>query len=186
MTIMVPKTQAEAPSAGRDNVFPEGNWIGTIDTTRSRSFPEWVTEKSGYASKDGEILSIQLGNNVSADGADASPGAQKVFVDFVVRDGNASIEDGANIPDASWQLKKSAAMLTNLALALGATEDVELEGETYVAVVDGFLDQLRDQELDGASVGFNVKHRKWEKKGDGGKVVKSGTEVIVTEFFQAV
>lgn len=189
--IMVPKARAETPvGSGKDTPFPEGGWIGTLEDVRVRTFPEWIdpTQNRGYASKDGEIVSIQLGENTGIEVGQAEVGARKFFVDFVTRDGDVAIEAGPDIPEASWQMSKDAAMLANLAAALGATEEVEFNGETYVQIAEGFLDQLRDGTLSGTRVGFTTFHRNWTSKTgknpDG--TPKKGTEVKVREFFQAV
>lgn len=180
--IMVPKTRAETPTGGGDRVFPEGSFIGTIDEIYEQGLPPWAGDatNNGYASADGEVVSIQLGSNRSLDeGVDV--GNQKMFVKFVVRDGSVTIDAGPNIPDASWQMQRDAALLTNLALALGATEEVEgTDGETYISTTDDFLDTLRSGGFVGQNVGFTTYHRNWTK-GD-----KSGTEVRLSEFFEAV
>lgn len=183
--IMVPKSSADAPNAGRDFTFPEGSFIGTIDEIRVREFPDFIdpTGNRGYSSTDGEILSIQIGeiSSMETDGPDV--GNAKHFVDFIVRDGNVEITEGPGIPEKSWQMQKSAAMLTNLAIALGATEEVEGEdGTVYVATTDDFLDTLRDGGFKGSKVGFVTRHRNWTSK----KTGKTGTEVQTQEFFQAV
>lgn len=186
--IMVPKARAEAPNqGGGESVFPEGSFVGVIEKVVVRPFPEFIAKaladgasNRGYSSGDGEILSIWLSDNTPVGDA-SSPGARKMFVDFVIRDGKAEISDGNAIPEASWQMQRDAALLTNLALALGATEEVTYEGETYLVTTDGFLQQLIEGDLNGSKVGFVTSHRKWTSKATG----KSGTEVRTTEFFGA-
>src|SRR5690606_7321809 len=177
--IMVPKARAEAPTAGGDNIFPEGLWSGALEEVRPRPFPDFIARdiadgktNRGYTSGDGEIFGLQFGSNESLEGG-PDVGSQKVFVDFVVRDGKVEITDAAAIPDTSWQMQRSAALLVNLALALGATNEVEYNGQTYLETTPDFLDQLRNGDFKGARVGFRVVHRKWESKATG----KSGTEV---------
>lgn len=183
--IMVPKARAEAPAAGGDTPFPAGAWEGTIEEVRVRGFPDFIAKaiaegatNRGYATGEGEIIGLQIGHNTPLEDQ-GDVGARKMFVDFVTRDGKAQIEDGNAIPDTSWQMQKDAALLANLALALGATEEVEFEGETYVETTPDFVQQLRDQDLNGTRIGFRVSHRKWKSK-DGSK---SGTEARVVEFF---
>ena len=185
--IMVPKARAEAPVGGGEFTFPEGSFIAEIEQVRTKPFPEWLAGRAGYASSEGEITSIQLGAITPTEG-DGNVGNRKFFIDFTTRDGEVSVEAGPDIPEVSWQMQKSAALLTNLAQALGATDEVEMEGETYVVTTDGFLEQLKSGELSGSRVGFTTFHRKWTSKtaknADG--TSKSGTEVRVQEFFQAV
>lgn len=178
--IMVPKSRAETPVGGTSRIFPAGQWIGKIDEVYVQTFPTWATPNQGYASAEGEIVSVQLGEARALGEGQEDPGNGKFFVKFVTRDGALEIEAGPDIPDASWQMQRSAAQLANLALALGQTEDVEMEGETYTVTSEGFLDALRSGELNGTEIGFTTFHRSW-KKGD-----KSGTNVELKEFFTAV
>ena len=181
--IMVPKTRAEAPVGSGSFVFPEGTWAFTLDETYVQTLPPWAgTPGRGYASAEGEVLSIQLGSARPLGDGQGDPGNGKLFVKFVTRDGETSIDAGPDISDASWQMQKDAALLTNLALALGQTEEIEMNGETYIVTSDGFLDALRDGTLRGSEVGASVFHKSWKSK-DG---TKSGTEVLVKEFFVAV
>lgn len=186
MTIMVPKTSVDAAREPRQANFPEGSWVLTLEEVRERSFPDFVAKNvaagknSGYTSGDGEILGLQFGSARSVDDPSVTTN-QKHFIDLVVRDGNATIEDGPNIPDSSWQMQNSAAMLAMLAQAVGATEEVTDEnGDTFYALTDDFLDQLRDGAFIGQDFGVTTWHRKWTS-GD-----KSGTEVKTREIFQAV
>lgn len=181
--IMVPKARAETPVGGGQFVFPEGSWVFTLDETYAQTLPPWAgTPGRGYSSADGEVLSIQLGSARAFGENQGDPGNGKLFVKFVTRDGDVEITAGPDIPDTSWQMQKDAALLTNLAIALGQTEEVEMDGETYIVTSDGFLDALRDGTLKGSEVGANVFHKAWKSK-DGSK---SGTEVLVKEFFTAV
>jgi hypothetical protein len=181
--IMVPKAKMEAPTTG-DTPFAEGDFIGVIEEVRIRTFPDWIdpSQNRGYASTDGEIVSIQLGSNTNTTPGGANVGGRKMFVDFVTRDGDVEVSAGPDIPEASWQMQRGATMLARLAAALGATEEVELDEETYVTTSDDFLDTLRAGGFNGQKVGFTVAHRKWTSKDK----TKTGTEASVREFFQAV
>lgn len=183
--IMVPKSKADAPNEGRDFTFPEGSFIGEIEEVRIRAFPDWIdpTGNRGYSSTDGELTSIQIGSIQGMDENAPDLGNSKHFVEFVTRDGQVEISAGPGIPEASWQMANSAAMLANLAAALGATDEVEGEdGETYVVTTDDFLDNLKAGAVKGSKVGFVTRHRKWKSK----KTGKEGVEVQTQEFFQAV
>ena len=181
--IMVPKSRAAAPVGSGQFTFPEGLWNFTLDETYVQELPPWAgTPGRGYSSDEGEVISIQFGSARALGENQGDPGNGKLFVKFVTRDGEIGIEAGPDIPDTSWQMQRDAALLTNLAIALGQTEDVTLDGEEYTVTSDGFLDALRDGSLKGTEVGANVFHKPWKSK-DGSK---SGTEVLVKEFFPAV
>lgn len=184
-SIMVPKTRAETPIGGGDRKFPEGDWKGKIEEVRIRSFPDWIDPSAGrgYASATGEIVSIQLGSNVALEAGQEDAGNQKHFVDFVTRDGQVSVEAGPDIPEASWQMQRSAALLANLAIALGETNEVEFEGEVMVETAEGFLDTLREGGYNDRDIGFSTYHRNWTSKTDPSK---TGTEVVTSAFFVAV
>lgn len=183
--IMVPVSTIEEFSKPRETSFPEGRWILKLEETRERAFPDFIAENVasgknvGYTSGDGETLDLQFGGARSESGDEETN--QKLFVSLVTRDGAVSIEAGPDIPERAWQMQNSAALLTTLAIASGATETVELDGKAFYEITDGFLDSLRRGEYnDVLEVGAEVYHRKW-KKGE-----KSGTEVKVRSFFQAV
>lgn len=183
--IMVPKSRAEAPvGSGRDFVFPEGSWIFNLDDVYIQDLPPWAgTPGRGYASDEGEIISLQFGEATAAADGQGDPGNGKLFVKFVTRDGEIGIEDGPIADDSpSWQMRKDAALLTNLALALGQTEDIESGGEIYSMTREGFLDALRGGEFKDTKIGVNVYHKSWTSKDKS----KTGTEVLVSEFFTVV
>lgn len=187
MTIMVPKSSVEDFSKPRSSEFPEGTWYVDLDLVRERPFPDFVAanvaagKNTGYASEDGEILSLQFGSGRNPETGETTN--QKLFVDLVVRDGATTIAE--SIPEASWQMQRSATLLALLATAAGATEDVEYEGKTYVTITDGFLEALRNGEYDGRSFGVVTWHRRYARKTDA-PGEKSGVEVGVREIFQAV
>ena len=196
--IMVPKKRAETPVGGGDFTWPKGPWKGIIDTSTTRSFPEFIGrdveaaargngKPRGYASGDGDILSLQVGSNTGLAGQD-DVGARKFFMDFVIRDGDVSVEAGPEIPEASWQMQKSAALLANLALALNATEEVEYEGQTMISTAESFLEDLKSGAYNGTTIGYETSQRSWasKEKGSDGKPLKSGVNVEVTGFFTAV
>jgi len=184
MTIMVPKSSIEDFSTPRSATFPEGTFVVVLEETRERSFPDFVGENvaagknTGYASGDGETLGLQFGGARDVT-KPANTSNLKLFVDIVTRDGTTTIED-ETIPEKSWQLDRSRTLLAMLAAAFGATEEVEFEGKTYEAIAEGFLEALRRGDYRNAEVVVTTYHRNW-KKGE-----KSGTEVRVREFLQAV
>jgi len=188
--IIIPSSQATAPvGEGGDTLFPKGEWQGTIDEIRVRDLPPWAdTPGRGYASEDGEVLSIQIGSNSPLNGQD-DIGAKKHFVDLVIRDGEETPEtvDVMERKCESWMLQRGTRMLVNLGMALGETEELEDEnGKAMTVVAEDFLENLKTGAFDGTDVSYEISHRPWSSKDDNGAVVKSGTEVITKEFFQAV
>mgnify|MGYP001569390122 CR=1 FL=1 len=190
--IMVPKKRAETPIGGGDFTWPKGAWKGVIDTTNVRAFPDFIgrdieaaqangKKGRGYASGDGEILSLQVGSNVGL-GEQEDVGARKFFIDFVIRDGDVSVEAGPAIPEASWQMQRSAALAANLAISQNAVEEVEFEGETMVATSESFLEDLKSGAYNGTTIGYDVATRPWTSKDK----TKTGVNVEVTGFFTAV
>lgn len=183
--IMIAKERLENRGSGTGAVFPEGSFIGTIEKTVVRDFPEFIGKNvaegrnSGYTSGAGSILSVWLSDNVPLEGA-ASPGKQRMFVDFVIQDGDATISDGEAIPGTSWQMKRDEELASLLAVALGAVEEVEMNGKPYLVTADNFIDALTNGDFNGAKVGFRTYHREWTSKAG-----KSGVEVRVPEFFAA-
>lgn len=185
--IVVPQALAEN-LGGERKAQAAGAWQGTIDEVRVRGFPDFVdpiaNPRAGYASADGEILSIELGSQEPLEGQD-DVGGTKYFVDFVVRDGDLEIEDvdtsQRDVPH--WQLQSSARRMANLAIALGHVEEVEDEdGNNMVVVAEGFRDSLMNGAVKGSQVGYKLFHRNWTSKKSG----KSGTEVRVESFQPAV
>ena len=191
--IMVPKRRAETPIGNGKITQAEGQWKGTLDEVRVKPFPDFIGKdiangaERGYVSGDGEILSLEIGGQTPLEGQEEC-GRSKLFIDFVIRDGDVEISAGPDIPEASWQMQKSAAMLANLALSMDETEDVEVEGEMYVQTKEGFLDALKAGEYKNRVLGYTISHRKWTSKTidpSTGKA-KTGVEVQVREFFTAV
>jgi hypothetical protein len=196
--IMVPKRRAETPVGNGKFTQAEGSWKGTLDAVRVKPFPEFIGKdidagrQRGYVSGDGEILSLEIGGQEPLDGQEDA-GNRKFFVDLVIRDGDVEISAGPDIPEKSWQMQKSAAMLANLAISLGEVEDVEVEGadgksEVYVQTKEGFFEALQEGVYNDRLLGYRLRHRNWtsKEKAADGSPMKSGTEVILEEFFTAV
>ena len=186
--IMVPKARAETPVGGGNNdaPFPEGDWIGSIEKVEVTSLPFTPKAGQGYATpEDVEQTTIWLADNKSTNGG-PDVGKRKFFARFITRDGEVSVEDAPNISETSWQLQRSAALLANAAAALGATEEVEMDGETYVKTTDGFLGQLQAGDLDGTRVGFGIYHGKEYTVKRGTPDEAKRRDANIREFFQAV
>jgi hypothetical protein len=185
--IVVPQAMAE-DLGGERKTQAAGAWQGTIDEVRIREFPDWVdpvaSPKGGYANSTGEILSIELGSQEPLEGQE-DVGGSKLFVDFVVRDGDLEIEDvDVTVRDVPhWQLQSSARRMANLAIALGATEELEDEdGKVNTVVAEDFRYSLMNGAIKGTKVGYVLSHRNWTSKKSG----KSGTEVRTQTFQPAV
>lgn len=163
----IPLEQAQAPNAGgsNDTPIPTGSWKGVIESTNVRPFPDFVAQNirdgrnTGYENADGQILSIQIGQTTPLEGQE-SYGNRKVFVDFVLRDGERTLDtvDTTERGVAHWQLQKSARMVGNLALALDQVTRAEVNGAQVVMVNDGFIAALMDESFNGQEVGFNITH----------------------------
>jgi len=188
--IMVPTDQAEAPVGdGVDTPFPKGQWQGEICGIHMGDLPPWVgTEGAGYVAEnpeDGVVLSIELGNNKSLDGQDSFGYDRKHFVPFVIKDGDETLEtiDVSDRKSKSWQLQRSARLITNLAMALGETEELETEeGVMMTVVAEDFLDNLKSGVFNGGTeIAFTTTHKNYKSREGEAKV-----EVITKEFFQAV
>jgi len=168
----------ELETTGRtDTPFPEGAWIGTIDTVRSREIP---TDKDGnpfkgYTSSDGELLSLQLGSNSSQAGQD-DVGNRKFFTDLCIQDGDMDLT--TTTTEEAWQLLNGRRNMTRLAIALGAAEMIGENGKTSWAYPSEFVDSLRAGDYDGMRVGFTVRHTTSKTNG---KVYEN-----LSGFFQAV
>lgn len=186
--IMIPQQQAERPrGSGASKTQPKGAWEGSIDEVRERSFPDWVDPvgrpKSGYASTDGEILSLQFGDQVPLESQE-DYGKGKLFVDLVIRDGDTTLET-VNVSDRnskSWKLQEGARMLVNLAIALGQTETVDTDDGPMTAIREGFLDALRSGEYTGQRVGYIIYHGKPYEGKDG----EQRADVKVQTFTPAI
>lgn len=162
--IIVPAESAENPAGtGGNRLFPSGPWQGRIDTVRSKGIPTDKNGKpfAGYASENGEVLSIQLGSNQASDGQD-DIGAQKFFADFCVSDGDLDLTsvDLSEYSSPNWQLQIGARRIVNLAIALGAATLTGANGDAAWTVEESFVDDLRSGAYEGREVGFNVMHRK--------------------------
>ena len=170
--IIVPKATAENPVGGGNRAFPEGTWNGTIEEVRSRGLPPWAGDnpKAGFASSEGEVLGVQIGQTQPLEGQDDA-GNSKCFVDFVVNDGGLSVNeiDPMEKDNPSWQMQRSAKLLASLALAVGAVEEVD----GNVVVAENFVDELRSGAFTGQRVMFVVFHDKMEKA-----VVKAFGEAV--------
>lgn len=166
--IMVPQDQVEN-SGGNDLVFPSGPWEGTIDIVRSKGIPMYEGKPfAGYASSEGEVLSLQIGNNQALDGQ-VDIGGTKFFVDLPTEVGDDTLAniDTTTRSHPNWQLQKSAVSVTQLAIALGAAELVGENGNSSWAVNEEFVDNLRAGSYDGMQIGFSVRHSPGKGKNEG-------------------
>jgi hypothetical protein len=183
---VVPVKQAQDLAPRNDEPIPAGAWQGTVEESRVRGLDFLADRtadqlaKQGFTSADVEVVSLQIGSLQPMEGQD-DVGNRKFFTpDIVLRDGEYSIEEEA--PEEAWQLQRSQRAITNLALALGFVEEVEVDGEAGYVVVEDFFDMLRDGKLRGQQIGFVVYHRAWKSK-DGSK---SGVNEEVNTYMPAV
>lgn len=162
--IMIPVDQVESTTGSDEFLFAAGPWTGKIEITRSRNIPtsREGTPFAGYSSKDGEVLSIQLGDNSHVEGEQQDAvGNRKMFHDFAVEVGATSLWeiDPSERNSPNWQLQRSVRHVTQLAIALGQAEQVEDDNGTFWSVDETFIDNLRSGEFDGRTIGYTVAHR---------------------------
>jgi len=192
--IVVPQQTLERPLVGGDRpTQAEGAWEGVLEEVRVRPFPDFVDPETrptaGYATRDGEVLSLQFGSQEPLEGQEGY-GDRKFCYDVVVRDGELTAEsvDVTEKRARYWQLQRGAQGLAHLANALGAIEFTEDDNGTAVAAVaEDFRQRLEAGEFNGTRVGYVLNHRNWTQKDKTtGAVLKEGTEVRVLEFRPAI
>jgi len=185
--IIIPTDQAETPVGDGEKLpFPTGSWQGEICGIHMGDLPPWACAgDAGFASDDGEVLSIELGNNRPLDGQDELGFDRKHFVPFIIRDGDETPEtvDVSDRSCKSWKLQQSVRLMTNLAKALGQTEILEDEdGTSLTAVAEDFLTNLKEGLFNGGTeIAFLIAHKPFKDRNGDPK-----TEVITKEFFGAV
>lgn len=160
-TMVIPQSQIESlrGSAG-DFVWPEGAYEATMESFTVKDLPSTQSGDpfAGYETTDGTLLTIRLGSIQPLEEGMGEVGNRKIFVDIVISDGEHTLQNvDVSVQGAAyWQIQKSAKMVGNLALALGA---VDFVGED-VEVQDGFLDALVNGEYTGQRIGFVLFNRK--------------------------
>lgn len=166
----VAKTEDLTPPSS-DWIAAEGAWQGQIEETRIRELPPQFfggePEKRGYSSENVEVFSLQIGSLQALEEqmTDDQIGNHKFFTpDIILQDGDLALEDENPDPDTYWQLDKSQRAVTNLALALGFTDEVDLDGEVGLVVAPEFYTMIRENRLKGQGLGFVVYHRKYRSK----------------------
>ena len=167
----IPQQQAETPVQSGDTPFPEGVFRGVIDEIRVQAVhrgagegPEFIlTDRDGNVLADNAVVaSIQIGSNEPELEGGPEVGERKFFDDLLVLDMDKYSWDQPVEDEPSWRLDQTRRRLTNLALALDLVESDE-EG---VGPIDNFDDLLRNGELEGMEVVFEVAHRKVKRDGE--------------------
>ena len=138
--------------------YPKGEYEVTIEQVHEQDLPSgrdgapW----DGYVTTEGEQLSIQFGNFVAVNGAEAPPGNNKMFLKIVVRDGHATVDTVSPRDDEYVELAKGKRRLASIAEALGVDSGTP----------DDFIDALRSGKYDGSVVKSKWAHwRRGEKHG---------------------
>ena len=185
--IMVPKATAEKPlvSGGGNSIHPEGVWNGRLErATGPQALPFTPKDGTGYTTPaDIEVIRLQFGGSKSLEGDGETN--QKIFVDLVTRDGDVAISD-QKLPGTSWQLQRSQTVASKLAQIFGATEEVEFEGETYVATAEDFIERLGGGEFNDTAIGYEVYHGKEYTVKRGTPDEAKRRDALVKDFFTAV
>lgn len=163
----IPKRNTESLRGSGDQPFGAGQWVGTIEEIFIKDdLPSDNEGKpfAGYASTEGEEISIQLGSNTPLDGQE-DVGNRKFFVQITTADNGLTLAtvDTTERKAPHWKLQRSVALTANLAIALGYVED---DGEN-VTVREDFIDALKDGAFKDQKIGFVVYHRKGKKNAEG-------------------
>jgi hypothetical protein len=155
--------------------FPVGTFI-SAEHEVTESWRSSVKENPDL--KDCLDLALVLKSNTPTDESPTvgkRPMTQRIPVVFK----NQSVVDVEDFddPNLSFALQRGAGLLSQLALALGATtraEDgsVDFDAETFLAA-------LVSGQYKSTPIGFQVIHRNWSSKATG----KSGTSAEVNAFF---
>ena len=173
MALKVLKQQAEQPRGqGGDKPFPKGIWRFKIETAQAREVPEFMfkPDKNGnvkVSGPGGELLSVWLSDARAETPGLPDVGARKFFLDILTRDGHTKIMqlDLEKPNGEGWLIQRDARVLTNLALALGATEE---QGE-YIVPAENIVDLLKAGTFNGSELIAQVEHGKEFTKADGTK-----------------
>ena len=152
----VSKDMMEFGGGGSD-WYPVGTYEVTLDEVRLQDLPETDDGEpwKGYATADGEQLSIQFGNFVPTEGAKDPPGNNKMFLKVLLRDGAMKVMDVAPKDPDYYELGKGKRRLASLADALQIPDTV-----TPVEFIEG----LKNGEYNGSVVGS-----RWQKWARGNK-----------------
>lgn len=160
-SLILPQSQIESLRGGSgDFEWPEGAYEGTFEKFEVKDLPATADGRpfAGYATTDGTRLSVRLGDLKPLEGQ-GEVGNRKYFLDLAIGDGEFSLTnvDVAAQGVEHWQLQKSAKLIGNLAMALGATS-VDESGN--VAVNEDFLDDFIGGQYAGQRIGFVLYNRK--------------------------
>lgn len=160
-SLILPQQQIESLRGnGGDFEWPAGAYEGTFEHFEIRDLPATSDGRpfAGYATIDGTRLSIHLGNLTPLEGQ-GDVGNRKYFLDLTIGDGEHSLTNvDVTAKDVDyWQLQKSAKLIGNLAMALGATKVTE---DGQVEVEESFLDDLMSGAYAGQKIGFVIYNRK--------------------------
>ena len=146
--LRVPRSQAENPAAGNNDLFPEGTFVFEIVTpttedmrVRVQSFdelPEWMTTEPewggpSFATGDLTQLNVWLQNRGIVEG-ETDPGEQIFFQQFTIQDGQMAINQ-VDLDEQNGEgtaIRRDARLWAGLNLALGAVEIEVEDGEEYV------------------------------------------------------
>lgn len=192
----IPQEQADSPNEGLgDDLFPEGTWRGRIEQVRSNEVhqgepADWMLTNDGdYFAQYAEVASIQLGGIEPLTEDSPDVGNRKYFDDRLylqfddVRWDEATEEQLEQYP----QFKRTRRRLTNLAQAVGASENTG----GGVGPVDEFDEILGSTDADsgdglaGVEVFFTTEQYDYDFTGSDGERV-TGTKDRLVKYQQAV
>ena len=170
MALKVLKQQAEQPRGqGGDRPFPKGIWRFKIEQAQQREVPEFMFKGDNprVSGPGGELLSVWLSDARPEAAGQPEVGARKFFLDILTRDGHTEIMqlDLEKPNGEGWLIQRDARVLTNLALALGATEE---QGD-YIVPAENIVELLKAGTFNGSELIAQVEHGKEFTKADGSK-----------------
>lgn len=177
--IAVPVTVVEAPVSNGFKLQQQGTWIGEVEDVQVKPLPPFAGgPTSGYASADGEVVTVRFGNQQPTEGQEEYKG--KAFLDLVTRDGELDISSD-DIPENAWRLYQSKVAAVKLAIGLGVAQVVEVNGQPCYVPAEGFFDSLIAGQFNGQKVGYIIGHGKPYKN----KAGETKQDIKFQNFFPA-
>ena len=162
---------------GKRPPFPKGVFIGTIEAAKT----DWSQDQTKM------VVLVTLTNNSPADSESPQVGARKKMQRIQIIDRLKDAKESVALVDVTdfndisvpISIQRSATLVTQLALALGAAKAVE--GGDVDLDTEQFLEALTSGAFNGREVVFEVNHREWKSKTTG----SSGVSDDIVHFASA-
>ena len=185
--LRVPRTEAENPQAGGNNLFPVGTYVFEIVTPTTEEMrlrvqtrdelpdfltriPDWGTEAED-ALTTGDITQLTVwfqSKGAASDTNETDPGDQIFFQTFIVQDGSTPIAD-VNLDESNGEgrgIRRDARLWAGLQLALGAITLEEEDGKEFVVPAPNSVALHSSGAFDGKQVIAEVAHRTAKASGN--------------------